>query len=72
MKHSRALPMAAALARSMAGSPEGAAVPANPNSFSASTPTSGAAQAAIAPSKHLHARALRRFVDFPPPQTAFV
>ena len=75
MKHSRALPIAAALARSMTGSPDGAAVPANPNIFSASTPTSGAAQAAIAPSKHLHARApacSEALWTKPLPQTAFM
>jgi hypothetical protein len=53
MKQSRAFPMAFALARSKTGSPVLVAVPLKPNIFSARRPTKGAAQAAIAPSKHL-------------------
>ena len=47
------LPRALARSRSSADSPDRVADPVNPNIFSASFPTSGAAHAARAPSKHL-------------------
>lgn len=53
MKHKRALPIALAFSRSSSLTPVLVAVPLKPNTFSASRPTRGAAQAATAPSKHL-------------------
>jgi hypothetical protein len=61
---SSALPSARALRRSSSASPVRVALPVNPNTSSASRPTSGAAHAASAPSKHL--RPGHAFVLFSP------